>query len=100
MNIRHDYMSIEVTLKYCRAASATPSQRASQIADTLLRHCPMLEQLCFHAHEEDELAQLVISTVGTRIDGHFSEALLTWFRSYETSSMIKLHHSETRMHEE
>jgi hypothetical protein len=60
----------------------------------------MLEQLCFHAHDEDELAQLVISAVGARIDGHFSEALLTWFRSFETSSMIKLHHSETRMHED
>jgi hypothetical protein len=87
-------------LKYCRGTTATPSQRASQIADLLLRHCPLLEQLCFHAHDEDELAQLVISAVGARIDGHFSEALLTWFRSFETSSMIKLHHSETRMHED
>jgi hypothetical protein len=66
-------------LKYCRGTSATPNQQASQIADLLIRHCPMLEQLCFHAHDDDELAQLVIGAVGARIE---------------------LHHSETRMHED
>ncbi|KAG9637215.1 hypothetical protein KCU64_g14286, partial [Aureobasidium melanogenum] len=60
-----------------RAASATVNERASQFADVLLRHCPKLEQLCFHAYHEDLLSQLVTSAVGTRVDGHFSEPMQT-----------------------
>ncbi|KAG9581170.1 hypothetical protein KCU77_g11144, partial [Aureobasidium melanogenum] len=81
-----------------RAASAPYSERASKIADVLLRHCPKLDQLCFHAYREDLLSQLVTSVVEARIDGHFSEIMQTWFKSFEKSSMVKFHPSETRIY--
>lgn len=91
---------VHAALNYRRASSATPNQRASQIAGLLLRHCPRLEQLCFHAHEYDELAQLVVSAIGARVDGHFSESLLTWFRTFEHSYKRVFHPSETRIYDD
>lgn len=91
---------MQAVLNRYRASSATPNQRASQIADLLLHHCPRLEQLSFHAHDYDELAQLVVRAVGIRVDGHFHESLSTWFRSFEQSSSIKFHPSETRIYHE
>ncbi|KAI4717211.1 hypothetical protein E4T48_06616 [Aureobasidium sp. EXF-10727] len=79
------------------AAYATLEERARQIAGLLLRHCPMLDQLSFHSYYENDLAELVIKSYGDRVKGRFSEPMLTWFRSFEESSLIKFHPSETRI---
>ena len=55
----------------------------------------MLEQLCFYDYEDDEVARLVISTIGFRHGGHFIEHSLTWFQTLEDPLITYIPPSET-----
>ncbi|KAG2166010.1 hypothetical protein VTO58DRAFT_108870 [Aureobasidium pullulans] len=81
-----------------RSSNATTAERATQIADLILRHCPVVEQLKFHDYYENRLAKLALRAFESKVDGHFCSSILTSFRSLENSSFVKFHPSETRIY--
>ncbi|TIA37772.1 hypothetical protein D6C78_04493 [Aureobasidium pullulans] len=81
-----------------RSSNATTAERATQIADLILRHCPVVEQLKFHDYYENRLAKLALRAFESKVDGHFCSPILTSFRSLENCSFIKFHPSETRIY--
>ncbi|THW06160.1 hypothetical protein D6D25_08137 [Aureobasidium pullulans] len=81
-----------------RSSNATTAERATQIADLILRHCPVVEQLKFHDYYENRLAKLALRAFESKVDGHFCSPILTSFRSLENSSFVKFHPSETRIY--
>ncbi|CAD0097313.1 unnamed protein product [Aureobasidium vineae] len=89
---------IQVMLKSSRSADATVEERASQIADLIIRHCPVVKQLSFYSYYENLLAQLVIRAFEAKVPGRYHEPLSTWFRDREDSARVPFQPSETRMY--
>ena len=89
---------VQTVLTFCRSSNATTAERATQIADLILRHCPVVEQLKFHDYYENRLAKLALRAFESKVDGHFCSPILTSFRSLENSSFVKFHPSETRIY--
>ncbi|KAI5250228.1 hypothetical protein E4T43_00356 [Aureobasidium subglaciale] len=64
-----------------RATEPSMSDEATQIADSILRHCPMLGLLCFHSYHTDRLAQFTLRAWESKTDGYFPVTSLTSFRA-------------------
>ncbi|KAI5207470.1 hypothetical protein E4T39_01853 [Aureobasidium subglaciale] len=87
-----------------RATDTLISDEATQIADSILRHCPILGQLCFHSYRTHRLARFTLKAWEFKTDGYFSETSLTSFRSNDwmmnNSPIIKFRPGQTRIYQD